>query len=336
MLAPRFLPRPVLLAACAAWLLIPSIEARANDSMASLAAGGIRLTRTDAISMKSEDLYISARKVRVRYLFHHETPDPVTALMAFPMPLIPINNLDENFGFPDRIADPVNLMNFRVWADGRPITPQRQVRALVNGLDKTAILKKYAIPPSNLGGDFEAFEKRLTSLPPAARAELERNKLASYWKDPDTGKLSVTYHWDLEVIFHWSQPFPKGRDVTIAHEYTPITGAFFYGQPEEPWVHKTYCTNRAFRNAAARKLRAKGENAMLMASTVHYILTTANNWAGSIGRFHLTLDKGKPQNLLSTCWDGLRKTSPTRFEFTARNFSPKGELKVLIVQQSWQ
>ena len=336
MLAFRVNPRPALLAACAAWLLISPIEARANDSMAVLAAGGIRLTRTDAISMKSEDLYVSVKKVRVRYLFHHETPQPVTALMAFPMPLIPINNLDENIGLPDSPPDPVNLMDFKVWADGRPITPQVQVRALVNGLDKTAILKKYAIPLSDQGGDPEAFEKHLTSLPPAARAELQRNKLVSYWKNPDTGGLSANYRWDLEVIFHWNQPFPKGRDVTITHEYRPIAGAFFYAQPEEPWVHKTYCTDRAFRNAAARKLRAKGENALLMASTVHYILTTANNWAGSIGRFHLTLDKGKPQNLLSTCWEGLRKTSPTRFEFSARNFVPKGELKMLVLQDSWE
>ena len=58
----------------------------ANDSTAELAAGGLVLTRTDAIVMKSEDLYISADEVRVRYVFLNTSGKDVTTRVAFPMP----------------------------------------------------------------------------------------------------------------------------------------------------------------------------------------------------------------------------------------------------------
>jgi len=64
---------------------------------------------------------------------------------------------------------------------------------------------------------------------------------------------------------------------------------------------------------------------------LEYILTTARNWRGPIGRFHLTLDKGKPDNLLSLCWNGLTKTSPTTFEATITNFVPDHDIRLLVL-----
>jgi len=63
------------------------------------------------------------------------------------------------------------------------------------------------------------------------------------------------------------------------------------------------------------------------------VLTTGSNWAGPIGTFHLTLDKLKPSNILSTCWAApLVKTGPTTFESTVRNFSPNKNLSILVIE----
>ena len=44
------------------------------------------------------------------------------------------------------------------------------------------------------------------------------------------------------------------------------------------------------------------------------------------------LDKLKPNNLLSLCWDGpLKKTGPTTFEAELKNFSPKRDIKLLVL-----
>ena len=69
---------------------------------------------------------------------------------------------------------------------------------------------------------------------------------------------------------------------------------------------------------------------------ISYILTTGQNWYGSIGTFHLTVDKGATDNLVSFCGDGVKKTGPTTFELTYQDFWPERELNILILQPaSW-
>jgi hypothetical protein len=45
----------------------------------------------------------------------------------------------------------------------------------------------------------------------------------------------------------------------------------------------------------------------------------------------MTLDKGRPENILSLCWSGLRRTGPTRFEFEARDWTPDRDVRLLIL-----
>ncbi len=328
--AARFLLAPLfcfILAFCA-------LPARANDSMAALAAGGLRLVRTDVVRMVSEDLFISPDEIRVRYLFRAAGKKGVASLVAFPLPPVFVNNLDQEVGLPEPPKDnPLNLLDFHVQVDGRPVRPKVQARVLVAGVDRTELLEKYGIPLTDTA-DFEAFEKKLDNLPPEARKELEEAGLADWdLHGGADGKPVANYHWNLHVTFYWRQEFPAGRDVVVTHRYTPAAGAFFFVFPVEGWVKKTYCTDPAFLKAAREKIRSQGKGfAVLMGREVHYILTTARNWAGPIGRFRLVLDKKKPGNLISLCWSGaLKKISPTRFEFTARDYTPEQDLKVLFL-----
>src|SRR3954463_1123593 len=68
----------------AAWLV--AAPADANDSTAETAAGGLVLTRSDAIDMVSEDLFVSAEQVRVRYVFRNRTAKAIRTTVAFPLP----------------------------------------------------------------------------------------------------------------------------------------------------------------------------------------------------------------------------------------------------------
>ncbi len=73
----------------------------------------------------------------------------------------------------------------------------------------------------------------------------------------------------------------------------------------------------------------------LTAFTTDYVLVTGNNWKGPIGHFHLVLDKLKPGNALSLCWDGgITKTGPATFESTRDSFSPKIDIQLLVLQQA--
>ena len=64
---------------------------------------------------------------------------------------------------------------------------------------------------------------------------------------------------------------------------------------------------------------------------IAYVLTTGANWAGPIGDFHLVVDKGAPDSLVSFCGDGVKKISPTQFELRHANFTPSRDLNILIL-----
>ena len=76
----RLLPLAAMIALAA--------PAAANDSAAQLGAGGLQLVRNDTIEVLSEDLYVSAKEVRVTYHFRNRTDAPVTYVVAFPLPTI--------------------------------------------------------------------------------------------------------------------------------------------------------------------------------------------------------------------------------------------------------
>ena len=69
-----------------------------------------------------------------------------------------------------------------------------------------------------------------------------------------------------------------------------------------------------------------------MEQRIEYVLTTGGNWAlGTIGDFKLTIDKGEPDNLVSFCGENVRKTGPTTFEMTAKDYYPERDIEILIL-----
>src|SRR6185312_15363017 len=103
------------------------------------AAGGLVLTKSAAIEMRAEDLFISAKQVRVRYRFANTSPHDVTVTVAFPMPDITTAGFDDNIAIPTE--DPQNILGFSTLVDGKPVAAQVEQRVIKRGVDQTAYLK---------------------------------------------------------------------------------------------------------------------------------------------------------------------------------------------------
>jgi hypothetical protein len=88
--------------------------AAANDSTAGHDAGGLVLTRSADIDMVSEDLFVSAGQVRVRYVFRNRSARDIRTTVAFPMP---DRDLTEA-----HFSDVAYPEDFRTTVDGRPVT----------------------------------------------------------------------------------------------------------------------------------------------------------------------------------------------------------------------
>lgn len=119
----------------------------ANDSSATLGAGGLTLTQSADIRMVNEDLSISREFVRVRYEFVNESDAPIATRVAFPLPEADLERLTEaDVGWPTENA--TNTVDFRVQVDGREVTPVLEEKAFLKGLEVTDVLRRLGVPIS--------------------------------------------------------------------------------------------------------------------------------------------------------------------------------------------
>ena len=277
---------------------------------------------------------MAEREVTVAYDFTNQGTKDITTLVAFPLPDL---SFDQDTNYAINNTDPVNWMDFRVWANGEVVKPEASVRVSRFGVDQTAVLEKYKIPPVPISGDeaaSTALDATLKALSPEARAELERQGLIDWSSSFGANNEPLpTLHWTTTVAFYWYQTFPAGKTVHVEHRYKPVPGYFFVTREslKNPEDLKPFCPDAGFRSGVGKRL-ATGGSDTLQGADVQYILTTANNWLGPIKNFRLLVDKGTPDTVLSTCWSGLKRESATQFVFEAQDFQPEGELRFLLVK----
>ncbi len=304
----------------------------ANDSTARLELGGLVYANTTAIRIAEEDLYLSRDEVRVRYRFENVTDKDVSTLVAFPMPELVIG---DDVSYSVEPTDPINFIGFTVAVNGEPVPVSVEARATRFGVDVTDILARHDIPVTLFTGDpdlTDALFQRLNNLPAAARAELDENGLIDWSTTFGAGEKPLANpHWRARVSFYWHQTFPAGATIEVEHRYRPVPSVFFLGpdQARTPSYGKEFCIDKGFVRGVERRA-GSSEHGYLMGYELRYVLVTANNWLGPIGKFRLTIDKGNPDDLVSLCIDGIRKTGPTTFVHEAENFSPGGDLNILF------
>ena len=314
--------RLIAFALCA----LTAAPAFANDSTAALGAGGINLVRNTEIDLLSEDLFVSAREIRVTYHFLNHTGAPVSYFVAFPLPLLDASVPEEtNFVLPNENSD--NFVDFAVTVDGEAVTPAIDQHATALGVDRTAEIGRRGLP---LNPAAPSLYEKLKTMPKDDIAAM--NQLGLVLVDPD----NVQAAWKLATTFYWPQTFPPGREIVVQHRYRPVIGFSFFGKENLKlgYYRTTYCADSAFLQAAAKRLTPIANSSMpyLDEQRISYILTTANNWAAPIKSFHLTVDKGDPDALVSFCGTNVRKTGATTFEINATDFVPEKELEILIVK----
>lgn len=305
----------------------------ADDSSAMLGAGGIVLTKQADIRMAVEDLRLSPKAVNVHYEFINDGKSDIDTIVAFPLPDIDVQEFYyEPLGTTtDRTP---NFMDFKLTVDGKAIRATPEERAVKDGKDVTAQVKAAGLPINIIGGELV---KKLDAMPVAQRKALAAQGLLEL----DGG--DVHPHWIAQTKFWWKQHFPAGKTVRIEHRYQPVTGQTFFGSysmqgEQDAYYTKNFCIDAGTRASLKTKIAAIAKKHTdagdyMQQYTTAFVLKTANNWKGPIGRFHLTLDKLKPDNVLSLCWDGdLKKTGATTFEATRENFAPSRDVKLLVLE----
>jgi len=300
----------------------------ANDTMMVLGAGGLVPLKTTTVAMESEDLEISPTGIRVHYVFRNSSAKDVTATVGFPLPLLKGMDLSvAPMTLPDKDSD--NFVDFAVTADGKPVETKLELKALNGRVDETAVLKKYGLSPSLLTGT-----DAIAKLTAGQKTVLTNAKLLQGADYPEPGAPM----WNMQATYYWTQVFPAKSTVDVVHTYKPVVGGSYLPKSEngDPSMKKFCGTAATAKAIAAQQASYAGsaDDIAVYQREVEYVLKTANNWSGPIGKFHLTVRLGSADDVMSTCFEGLKQTSPTTFETTRANFRPVQDLDVMIWQKA--
>ena len=196
--------------------------ALANDSTAELSTGGLVFVRNEDVEMRSEDLFISAKEISVRYRFFNRADQNMTVLVAFPMPEIRVDGPDDNISVPTE--EPVNFLAFATTVNGEPVKTKVEQRAIAVGIDRTQLLRSLGVP---LAPHLHSTNEALDRLPPEKWDELVRIGVAEI-EEYDAGqgmKKHLAARWGLQTTYYWEQTFPAKAETVIEHRYKPSVGA---------------------------------------------------------------------------------------------------------------
>lgn len=328
-----FNPCPTLASAISVALLLASAPALANDTEVTLAAGGLVPRKAVGVALDFESLMISRHRISIAYRFRNPGPRDETAVVAFPLPPLDGGDLaNEPMTLPAPQSE--NFVGFAVSQGRTPVRTRLDLRAMWRGRDITARLAALGLTPSVLPEDVNA---RLRDLPPARRKALEAEGLIDpqdfYPPLRSVGEHGWAALWALRAQFYWTQQFPAGRPVDLIQTYAPVVGGGYvtFGQTGAE-VARSHCADerqrRALRLGAAMRPGKSDGDIAWRERNVRYILTTARNWRGPIGRFRLRIEAERPDELVLTCLPGLRRTGPTTWEFARNSFRPARDLDI--------
>lgn len=325
-----------------------------NDGFGGLSATGLTFGQTEAVAMQEERLFIGIDRISVDYVFRNLTDQDVTGEVIFPLPPVGVwSGYEAMMNLPEDLTN-ADLVDFTAAVDGQPVQVTIDRIAVIQenwenakpadqydtpGRDVTADLERLGIP---LTLDYLAVREVLLALPEKKRTEVAALGLAEYYEGDAAQDIppDVWGAWAIVTRYHWTQTFPAGKELSVSHSYTnrPPGGLFYWSDPPDEYqsdLKNQYCIDDGTSRAMARALKNPEGDEFGNYGTgyfLSYVLRTANSWAGPIGRFTLTLDKGAVENVISLCADGVKKTGPTTFVVEKTNYSPDRDLEVLIVQ----
>jgi hypothetical protein len=327
--------KAMMLGVCLAAFALP---ASANGVISEFRAGGVMFKETSTISIAREDLYLSAREIRVHYTYRSDAEATEHVTIGFPMPPVPLSDDPDYLGgvAPEDLADPSNYLNFTVKVNGAPVATTLHQYAYLNGFNVTEELKGAGMP---LLVTVETRGAAIGALDEAARTRLVEQ---GFFTGTDQEFEFWQPMWSYQTVYEWEQDFAPG-ETEVDISYVPLNGypsdigTIYEGevpedaQPLQNSAALDYCIDDELK-AAIKKRKDAGQSYEVV--TQGYVVKTAQYWHNSIEEFTLTVDKadpalGEPFALVAFCPPGAEKISATAFRWSASNFWADRDIAVI-------
>jgi len=315
-----------LAAICGAILLLaPSVPAFAQDEGRGI---GYAIARPvfhlpSGVSVERQEVHISTYAIRLTYVFKSAAQQ--TMHFTFAMPEMPVDAaedlaaLDTDSEAAGLAADtqPANYVGLSVSVDGQLLTPGGHGRALLDGKDVTRQLLAAGVPLlSGFDGPGDPIWRQ---LPPEKQAELRASGLMS--EDTAMWTYQADFVWDA-VLTPGETRVEVGYD-PLANYWSDINLDSFPEMAADGSATKAYCID-----AGARRAFLSGNPYYDLYTVTH--LAPPEGWRGPAAHYRLEVEKQHPTDMVAFCPQEAKKISPTRFEWTATNYTPGDRTGVLF------
>lgn len=288
-----------------------------------LPGGALAFAVNGTVAIDREDIVLGIDKVRLSYLLRNLTPREHTMPMAFALPDIDALELDgAAVAIPGYdTQNPTNFLGFWTMIDGSSVSPDVNVRALLLGvIDVSRDVTDAGVPLYPLAPDIA---DRIAQMKPAQRADFVKRGILNGMVDPPSPA------WTLRTGFHWPVTIPADRVATIQHGYRPVLGSDAWSAELSGDLTDRYCLPRDLVERLNAKLAA-GDPPVVYWMT--YEPGTKAHMRGRSTAFNLTIEKPSDKGEVSTCFKGLKKTSPTTLEWSAKDHLQTDDIHVLFVE----
>ncbi len=301
---------------------LTGLYAYANDTSGTvLPTGGVVFEKQDGIKMKTEALYIRPGQIEVNYLFENTTDKDITTQVFFPLPQMPAVET-----FPQ--GDLAHDYEFKLWVNNKPVQYEKHWTILSGETDITALVPVLFYTEEEIISEAE-LDRRVEMLQPKERQPfIDKNILKYGWiLDPTRGEVQaweMTDAWQKQLSYSWQQTFPAGKTVSVRHTYVPTAMTTNVGTPFSKCIDKNSKKYQDF-VFIPKNERTYSWQHLDAQDYVEYILTTANNWQGSIENFNLLVES--PLKSVG-CFDGESFYGGPYFAVNRQKYTPEWDISV--------
>ena len=309
------------------------------DSMQELTAEGLTLAAPD-LELAAEGVSISMTAVEFKYELVNKADHPATLDITIRLPPLDMANPDIAYAIPS--SDLVNYTGAQLVIDGAPSTPTFRQTATLASKDVTKRLRDAHVPLLMLAQS--DIQRALAALPPETLKDLIQDGLLTPNGSSPDGPSFFQPTWTVKTWGVRRQHVAAGqRTVVELHTQasvgsspdTVLRKALRQNadlQPEADRIVRDYCIEDVFLRGLDKQAGVAEDNtAQLQERRIDVVLPPALGSDAPVPAFRLTLDKGKPDSLISTCTDKLKKVGPTLFEADLTDTAPPRRFRVLFV-----
>ncbi len=284
------------------------------------AAGGLAFVPDPTIVIETQEIVLAAGEIKVNYGLRNIGPAQRTIMAVFPLPDLDTAQISEQ-QIRVTTTQSANFIAAAITVDGTPAPVEVEQRALVLGLDATALLATHQIPlmPFDKGS-----AAQLRRLPKVVRNDLLQRGIIRVEDE------RIEANWILKTTAYWRQSFAPKKAVTIALSYKPVGGSVAYHATLIETLRATHCLDATLEAAITRKVAA--QSGKVTFNWLTYAPGVAASMLGPVRQLKMRIEKPDIGTIVATCRQGFRPLGPTTLEWTAQDYSLEEDVHVLFVE----